>query len=89
MLQLDLTKPVTFDHIQLMERLNNGQHVQSFRVDVWEADRWQTIVQGHSIGHKRIQGFAVRTASRVRLNILSSTDAAEIREFGLYMVGDK
>jgi alpha-L-fucosidase len=89
MLQIDLTKPVTFDHLQLMERLNNGQHVQSFRVEAWEGNRWQTIVEDHSIGHKRIEGFSPRTTSRVRLNILSSTDAAEIREFALFMVGDK
>jgi alpha-L-fucosidase len=88
-LQLDLAKPVTFDHLQLMERLNNGQHVQSFRVEVWDANHWQTVVEGHTIGHKRIEGFSPRTASRVRLNILSSTDAAEIRQFALFMVGDK
>ena len=80
---------VAIDHVQLMERMNNGQHVQSFRVEAWEANRWQTIVEDHTIGHKRIEGFSLRTTSRVRLNILSSTDAAEIREFALFMVGDK
>jgi len=88
-LHLDLAKPITFDHVQLMERLNNGQHVQSFRVEVWDANHWQTVVEGHTIGHKRIEGFSPRTASRVRLNILSSTDTAEIRQFALFMVGDK
>ena len=88
-LQLDLAKPVTFDHVQLMERLNNGQRVQSFRVEIWDANHWQTVVEGHTIGHKRIEGFSPRTASRFRLNILSSTDAAEIRQFALFMVGDK
>jgi alpha-L-fucosidase len=88
-LQLDLAKPVTFDHVQLMERVNNGQHVQSFRVEVWDDNHWQTVIEGHTIGHKRIESFSPRTASRVRLNILSSTDAAEIRQFALFMVGDK
>ena len=88
-LQVDLPQSITFDHVRLMERLNNGQHVQSFRVEVWGANSWQTVLEGHTIGHKRIEGFSPRTASRVRLNILSSTDAAEIREFALFMVGDK
>jgi alpha-L-fucosidase len=72
-----------------MERLNNGQHVQSFRIEVWDGSRWQAVTEGHTVGHKRIEGFARHTASRVRLNILSSTDAAEIREFALYLVGEK
>jgi alpha-L-fucosidase len=88
-LQVDFAKPVTFDHVVLMERLNNGQHVQSFRIEVWDGSRWQAVTEGHTVGHKRIEGFARHTASRVRLNILSSTDAAEIREFALYLVGEK
>jgi alpha-L-fucosidase len=88
-LQVELPQSITFDHVQLMERLNNGQHVQSFRVETWDANSWQTVLEGHTIGHKRIERFSPRTASRVRLNILSSTDAAEIREFALFMVGDK
>jgi alpha-L-fucosidase len=70
-----------------MERLNNGQHIQAFRIEAWDGRRWQTVVAGSSVGHKRIDGFAARTVSRVRLNILSSTEAAEIREFQLFRAG--
>jgi alpha-L-fucosidase len=69
-----------------MERLNNGQHIQAFRIEVWDDSRWQTVVGGNTVGHKRIEGFASRTASRVLLNILSSTEAAEIREFQLFRI---
>jgi len=88
-LQVNFAKPVAFDHVSLMERLNNGQHVQAFRIEVWGRGHWEVVTEGHTIGHKRIEGFATRTASRVRLNILSSTDAAEIREFGLYLFDEK
>jgi alpha-L-fucosidase len=87
LLEVDFAKPVTFDHALLMERLNNGQRIQAFRIEAWDGGRWQAIVAGSSIGHKRIEGFAARTASRVRVNILSSTDAAEIGEFQLFLVG--
>jgi alpha-L-fucosidase len=89
MLEVDFAKPVTFDHALIMERLNNGQNIQSFRIEVLDATGWKSIAEGHSIGHKRIEGFPSRTASRVRLNILSSTDAAEIREFQLFSVGNQ
>jgi alpha-L-fucosidase len=86
-LEVDFPKPITCDHTLIMERLNNGQHIQAFRIEAWDAGRWQTIVAGSSVGHKRIDGFEAHTASRVRLNILSSTEAAEIREFQLFRVG--
>jgi alpha-L-fucosidase len=85
-LEVDFSTPVTFDHALIMERLNNGQHIKSFRIEVWDGSCWQTVVAGNTVGHKRIEGFASRTASRVRLNILSSTEAAEIREFQLFRI---
>jgi len=86
-LDVNFSEPITFDHSLLMERLNNGQHIQSFRIEVWDGQRWRIVLAGNSIGHKRIDSFPPVTASRVRLNILDSTDAAEIREFQLFFVG--
>jgi alpha-L-fucosidase len=77
---------VTFDHAVTMEWLNDGQHVQKYSIEVWsETDRgWKKIVEGQAIGHKKIDQFPAVTASRVRLNILSSSSEARIREFQLY-----
>lgn len=88
-LQVDFLKPLTFDHVLIMERLNNGQRIQAFRVEAWDGQHWQAVFSGSAVGHKRIEGFPPCTASRVRLNILSSTDAAEIREFQLLRIGDQ
>jgi alpha-L-fucosidase len=85
-LEINFAKPITFDHALIMERLANGQHVQSFRIEVWDGTVWKSVASDHSIGHKRIESFAPQTASRVRLNILSSTDAAEISEFQLFFI---
>jgi alpha-L-fucosidase len=87
-LEVDFPAPVTFDHALIMERLNNGQRIQAFRIEVWDGSLWQTVVAGNAVGHKRIDGFASHTASRVRLNVLSSTEAAEIREFQLFRIGE-
>lgn len=79
--------PITFDHSLTMEWLNDGQHVQKFRIEAWTGNRWMSVVEGEAIGHKRIDSFAPVTASRVRLNILSSTKEAHIREFQLFSAG--
>jgi alpha-L-fucosidase len=86
LLEVSFEKPATFDHAVIMEWLNDGQHVEKYAIEVWnEKDRkWQAIAGGQAIGHTKIDQFPAVTASRVRLNILSSTAEAHIREFQLF-----
>ena len=88
-LEVAFSEPVTFDHSLIMERLNNGQHIEHFRVEVWDGKSWKPAVEGNAIGHKRIDSFAPAMTTRIRLNILSSTAEAEIREFQVYRVGSR
>jgi alpha-L-fucosidase len=84
--EVDFEKPVTFDHAVTMEWLNDGQHIQKYSLEIWsESDKsWKRIAEGQAIGHKKIDQFPSVTAQRVRLNILSSTSEAYIREFQIY-----
>jgi len=77
-------KPITFDQAVTMEWLNDGQHVEHFRIEAWDGQAWKSVVEGHPIGHKRIDNFSPVKTTRVRLNILSSTSEAHIREFQLF-----
>jgi alpha-L-fucosidase len=81
--------PVTFDHALTMEWLNDGQHVQKYAIEVWNDKQraWTAVASGEAIGHEKIDAFPAVTASRVRLNILSSTAEAHIREFQLFNWG--
>jgi len=83
-LEVDFPKPVTFNRALTMEWLNNGQRIQKYSIDVWTGTAWKTVTAAGPIGHTKIDIFPTVTASRVRLNILSSTDAAAIREFQIY-----
>jgi alpha-L-fucosidase len=86
-IEASFAEPVTFDHALTMEWLNDGQHVERYRIEAWDGKQWKTAFEGHAIGHKRIDSFAPVSATRVRLNILSSSAAAEIREFQLFHIG--
>lgn len=88
-LEVNFAKPVTFDHTLIMEWLNDGQHVQRFRIEAWMGKAWNTLVEGAAIGHKRIDEFGPVTASRIRLNILDSSAEAHIREFQIFKVGGR
>jgi alpha-L-fucosidase len=87
-LEVGFAKPVTFNRTLTMEWLNDGQRVEKYSIDVWSGSGWKTVAGAEAIGHKKIDRFPAVTASRVRLNILSSTDEAAIREFQLYFVGE-
>ena len=90
LLEVSFDKPEIFDHAVTMEWLNDGQHVQKYAIEVWSDSerKWKPVVQGQAIGHKKIDKFPAVTARRVRLNILSSTSEAHIREFQLFNWGD-
>lgn len=83
-LEVDFGKPMSFDHTLVMEWLNAGQHVEKFAIEVYKDGKWVAVVGGGAIGHKRIDSFPRVTATKVRLNVLSSTDGAEIREFQVF-----
>ena len=48
------------------------------------AKGWKTVASGQAIGHEKIDRFTPVIASRIRLNILSSSQEAHIREFQVY-----
>ncbi len=85
-LELRFAKPITFNRALTLEWLNDGQRVEKYSIDVWTGSGWKSVTAAQAIGHEKIDIFPEVTASRVRLNILSSTDAAQIREFQLYEV---
>ncbi len=83
-IEADFVRPVSFDHALTMEWLNDGQHVQCYRIEVWNGTGWTLVAEGRAIGHKKIDSFPRVTGTRVRLNILASSSEAHIREFQLF-----
>jgi len=87
-LEVNFAKPITFNRALTMEWLNDGQHVQKYTIEIWDGHAWKAVASAEAIGHEKIDGFAPVTASRVRLNILSSSSEAHIRELQLYYVAE-
>ena len=83
-LEVKFEKPISFDRAVTMEWLNTGQLIERYSIEVFQQGKWIAVSQGQAVGHKKIDGFAPVTASRVRLNILSSSAEAHIREFQLF-----
>jgi alpha-L-fucosidase len=86
-LAVEFPQPVTFDRTLIMERLNDGQHITAYCVEVKERGQWRQVAQAQAIGHKKIDIFPAVTASAVRLTLLDSNGPAQIREFQVYNGG--
>jgi alpha-L-fucosidase len=83
-LTVKFAQPVTFDRTLIMERLNEGQYVTAYRIEVEEHGQWRQVAQAQAIGHKKIDIFPAVTATAVRLVLLDSSGPAQIREFQVY-----
>jgi alpha-L-fucosidase len=83
-LEVQFDRPIQFDRAVTMEWLETGQRVRQYRIDAWIGTGWKPLAQAQAIGHKKIDAFPPVTTDRVRLNLLATTDAAQIREFALY-----
>ncbi len=86
-LTLNFAQPVTIDRSLIMERLNDGQHIEEYCVEVWTGSGWQEVAHARAIGHKKIDRFPPVKTSGVRLRILATAGPAGIREFQLFNGG--
>jgi len=85
-LTLTLAKPSTFNVIRLREDIKLGQRIDSFAVDAFSNNEWETIATGTSIGANRlIRLTQTITTNKVRLRIVSSPVCIALSDFGLFL----
>ncbi len=85
MLELKLNQPTKIDHVELMEDIRHGERVRAYVCEALvDANRWEALCQGASIGHKRLHQFAPRKVGQVRLRIDSSIATPILRRFALH-----
>jgi alpha-L-fucosidase len=77
-LTLTFDAPVSFDHIIIQEDIASGQSTARHAVDLWDGSAWLTLIEGTTIGYKRIHRFAPVSSRRLRLRIAESHGSAVI-----------
>jgi len=84
---LELKRPVKVDHVVIMEDITQGERVRQYVVEGHlGGDKWQTLCEGISIGHKRIQQFDPVEVSSVRLKLTKSVAPPQIRRLAVHHV---
>ena len=83
-LELDLGKARTIDHIITMEVIHQGERVRAYMIEALVDGVWREIGKGTAVGHKKIDRFAPVKTSKIWLRTLSSVGAPNIRKLTAY-----
>lgn len=81
----DLGRSTSFNLLQLQEPIQMGQRVIEFHVDVLLGGLWQTILQGTTIGYKRLLRFPAVEARYLKLYVDSARADPLIASVGVFM----
>nr|ACG47369.1 alpha-L-fucosidase 1 precursor [Zea mays] len=81
----DLGQSTSFNLLQLQEPIQLGQRVIEFHVAILVDELWQTIVEGTTIGYKRLLLFPVTESRYLKLTIDSARADPLISFFGVFM----
>ena len=70
----------------IQEFIPLGQRIEGFSIDAWNGGGWDKIVEGTTIGHKRLLRIPAMKTNRIRLNILKSRACPAISNFAGYFI---
>lgn len=83
-LELSWEKPARVEMVLLEEDISNGQRVAKYRLEVKEGGVWRPLVEGSTIGRKRVEAFTPVETTGVRLRILESAPLPKICRFAAF-----
>jgi alpha-L-fucosidase len=83
-LELDLSSERSFDRIVLQEYIQQGQRIESFRLEWKDGDAWKPFFQGTVVGYKKICKFDEIKARYIRLVITESRVCPTLSLFGVH-----
>jgi len=84
---LKFKTPVTFNQVVTMEDISKGQNIEAYTIEALIKDKWQVIVNGISIGHKRIDSFDSVTATALRFKVTKSINSSAVmRNISVYNI---
>lgn len=78
--------PVKVNTISIMEDITKGENIRKYSVEAWINNKWESVCEGISVGHKRIQKFNAIKTEKLRLSILQSAQKPVLNKFAAYYV---
>lgn len=83
--ELKITQNKEVSEVLLREDFAQGERIRKYRIDAFDGQSWETVLESEGIGHKRLLNFPRRRAEKLRLVILSSEGTPLLEEFSAYL----
>lgn len=85
-IDLKIKRKKIVNQVIIQENIANGERIRAYKVQGKTSKGWQTLCQGESVGHKRIQTFDPVEVSAIRLIVDKSIDLPQIKTLSVYNV---
>jgi alpha-L-fucosidase len=83
-IELSLKSKSSFNVLMLQENIAIGQRIENLIFEYWNGKQWKNIIEGTTVGYKRLWQFPDVSTNKIRLKIISSRLNPTISEIGLY-----
>lgn len=83
---LDFQEHVTFNVLEIQEPIHMGQRIIEFHLDILnERGQWQKVIDGTTVGYRRLMQFSRVEAHHLRLVIDKSRGDPLVAHLGIYL----
>lgn len=86
LVELAFEQPTSVNHVISMEDIRHGERVREYALEGLVDGTWQSLVEGISIGHKRIDHFPSLRVEKIRLRVTKAAAKPLIRRLAVYDV---
>ena len=88
-LELCFDRPTLVNHIIAMEDIRRGQIIRAYEIDGMIDGAWEKLLEGSSVGYKRIDVIHNARVEGLRLRVTKAVDEPVIRSFAAYEVSGR
>ena len=81
---LKLGKKQSVNYYIIQENIKKGERIRQYKIEAKINGKWETVCQGESVGHKRIEKLNSIETDMVRLTVLESIEQPDIINFSVY-----
>lgn len=82
--QYDIQKDALVNAFMIQEDISKGQRIESFLVEAYKDGSWIHMVEGTTVGYKRLVRFSDTRPERIRVTIRSARGVANVAAVGLF-----
>lgn len=86
--ELKFDKPTLVNHVIAMEDYKQGERIRKYKIEGLINNEWQELIQGVSVGRKKIDYFDEVEVESIRLSVIESAAQPLIRSLSAFYVSD-